>query len=258
MAKDAAGAESARASFTATVGSAATVSRTGRRRPGRPEPLLVYSAGFAVLAMVFSVLLLAGGLTPLAIVLWRVAVSSTGTGTEATVTIGGMVAIGLLIIGGVIVCAGIFGALLEVRARLRTPKDRAAFGGRGGLPDVKGVIEAIGKLRGSALIMVIACVPLLAAAWIGNTAVDQTSPTTTTTTPTSTTVAPGYPIASTPGYPVDTVAPANYSGVGHVARRWLSAAPPSSSASVRRHRGTGCASPTSAGSTTTPPAWRRC
>ena len=63
--------------------------------------------------MVFSVLLLAGGLTPLAIVLWRVAVRSTGTGTEATVTIGGMVAIGLLIIGGVIVCAGIFGALLR-------------------------------------------------------------------------------------------------------------------------------------------------
>ena len=31
VAKDAAGAESARASFTATVGSAATVSRTGRR-----------------------------------------------------------------------------------------------------------------------------------------------------------------------------------------------------------------------------------
>ena len=164
--------------------------------------------------MVFSVLLLAGGLTPLAIVLWRVAVSSTGTGTEATVTIGGMVAIGLLIIGGVIACAGIFGALLEVRARLRTPKDRAAFGGRGGLPDVKGVIEAIGKLRGSALIMVIACVPLLAAAWIGNTAVDQSSPTTTTTTPTSTTVAPGYPTASTPAYPVDTVAPANYPASG--------------------------------------------
>ena len=56
--------------------------------------------------------------------------------------------------------------------------------------------------------MVIACVPLLAAAWIGNTAVDQTSPTTTTTTPTSTTVAPAYPTAS--AYPVDTVAPANY------------------------------------------------
>jgi hypothetical protein len=109
----------------------------------------------------------------------------------------------------VIACAGIFGALLEVRARLRTPKDRAAFGGRGALPDVKGVIEAIGKLRGSALIMVIACVPLLAAAWIGNTAVDQTSPT-TTTTPTSTTVAAGYPTASTPGYPVDSVAPATY------------------------------------------------
>ena len=77
------------------------------------------------------------------------------------------------------------------------------------------VIEAIGKLRGSALIMVIACVPLLAAAWIGNTAVDQSSPTTTTTTaPTSTTVAPGYPTASTPAYPVDTVAPANYPASG--------------------------------------------
>ena len=215
VAKDAAGAESARASFTATVGSGATAPGPGGGDPVGPEPLLVYSAGFAVLAMVFSVLLLAAGLTPLSIVLWRVAVRSTGAGTEATVTIGGMVAIGLLIIGGVIACAGIFGALLEVRARLRTPKDRAAFGGRGGLPDVKGVIEAIGKLRGSALIMVIACVPLLAAAWIGNTAVDQSSPTTTTTTaPTSTTVAPGYPTASTPAYPGDTVAPANYPASG--------------------------------------------
>ena len=104
---------------------------------------------------------------------------------------------------------------MRIRARLRTPKDRAAFGGRGGLPDVKGVIEAIGKLRGSALIMVIACVPLLAAAWIGNTAVDQ-STTTTTTTTTSTTVAPGYPTASTPGYSADTVAPANYPASGTV------------------------------------------
>ncbi len=182
IAKDASGAETGRAAFTVVVREAAPAAppaaTPAKEQP--QEPVLVYDRSFAMAALVWTLLIAAAGLSPLAIVLWRVAVRPSTPDGELSVTIGGLVAIGLLIVGSVIACAGIFGALLEVRGRLRTVADRAALGERGALPDAKGVIEAIGKLRGAAMILVIACVPLLASAWIGHSAVDQPSPTSTT------------------------------------------------------------------------------
>jgi hypothetical protein len=94
-------------------------------------------------------------------------------GTFPNSDVGALVAFGLLLIGILIVMGGLFLAALEARGRMR----RTAEPNRGAAPpttgDWAGIVDAIGKLRGSALVLVIGCIPLLAAAWIGKTAIEQ-------------------------------------------------------------------------------------
>ena len=133
IAKDASGAETGRAAFTVVVREAAAPPAATPAKEQPQEPVLVYDRSFAMAALAWTLLIAAAGLSPLAIVLWRVAVRPSTPDGELSVTIGGIVAIGLLIVGSVIACAGIFGALLEVRGRLRTVADRVALGERGAL-----------------------------------------------------------------------------------------------------------------------------
>jgi uncharacterized membrane protein SirB2 len=89
--------------------------------------------------------------------------------------VGGLVALGLLMIGIVVILGGLFAGLMEVRGRMLALKNPPQ-------PDRKfqklapsawsTVIDSIGKLKGAALLLVVGCIPLLAAAWIGKTAVE--------------------------------------------------------------------------------------
>lgn len=74
------------------------------------------------------------------------------------------------------------------------------------LKGVAAVVDSIGKLAGASLILVIGCVPLVAAAWVAQTAVDNQ--TMATPTPSASASATGSPTATDTGTtPTTTVTP---------------------------------------------------
>jgi hypothetical protein len=88
--------------------------------------------------------------------------------------VGAVVAFGLLLIGIVIIVSGLFLAAIEARGRMSRKAGSVRTSAAPATGDWAAVIDALGKLRGSALVLVIGCIPLLAAAWIGKTSVEQT------------------------------------------------------------------------------------
>jgi hypothetical protein len=88
--------------------------------------------------------------------------------------VGGLVALGLLLIGIVVILGGLFAGLMEVRGRMVQRELSARHNARLVGQSIKWneVIDSIGKLKGAALLLVVGCVPLLAAAWIGKTALE--------------------------------------------------------------------------------------
>jgi hypothetical protein len=154
--------------------------------------LLVFKPWFAVAAGLLVVAALVAFALPLHKVLYKLVDRVTKDEQDLSKVIGGLIGLSLVLIGAIVIVGGLYGGLLEVRGRLRTKDDleidKAAAGAglatKGAVIDPKGfavLVDAIGKLRGAALILVIGCVPLIAAAWIGHAAVDTPSPTTSTT-----------------------------------------------------------------------------
>jgi len=95
----------------------------------------------------------------------------------------------LLAIGGGVIFVGAYGGLLEVRGRMRikekppTPPTppRAAEEGLAAATSVvseviKGgaaIVDSVGKLRGASLVLIVGCIPLLAAAWVAQSGVSN-------------------------------------------------------------------------------------
>lgn len=99
------------------------------------------------------------------------------------VDVGGVVGLVLLIIGGTALAVGLWMAVVEFAGRFRSDGTAPDAAARGGFTeDAPKIIEAIGKLKGVALVLVVACIPLLAAAYVARGGVEQAPPTTTTTT----------------------------------------------------------------------------
>jgi hypothetical protein len=185
------------------------------QQPEKAEALLVYSKSFAWMAGIATAVIVGA----LGWLLFQVMADLhdriTEDSDDLSVLLGGLIGVGLVLIGAVALGAGVYGGLLEVRGRLRTKKDleidkaakeSGAFEAKGAEEALKGVavvVDAVGKLRGASLILVVACVPLVAAAWIGHAAVDQPTPATTTTTTTSTTTT--LPPAQDPDVPAPAV-----------------------------------------------------
>jgi hypothetical protein len=82
--------------------------------------------------------------------------------------------LGLLLIGIVVILGGLFAGLMEVRGRMASQKLSTERRIQLGTAPIKWneVIDSIGKLKGAALLLVVGCIPLLAAAWIGKTALE--------------------------------------------------------------------------------------
>lgn len=187
----------------------------GGTEPKEAEPLLVFRKGFAITIGLLLLALLVLLALPLREVLYRLLdkVKDSDKGTNLATVTGGVIGLSLVLIGALVIVGGLFGGLLEVRGRLRTEEDlkidqaaaEAGLAAKGAV-DLKGVaavVDAVGKLRGAALILVIGCVPLLAAAWIGHAAVDTPSPSETTvvvdtTDPTATDPTATDPTATDP------------------------------------------------------------
>jgi hypothetical protein len=178
----------------------------GQSPPATPPPPpnsgpLVYDPWFAGVAaiaiLIFAVLLLA----PLA---YRLYDTDAADAVDRMAT---LTSLGLLSIGAVALLLGVYGGLLEVRGRLRTRKDRedlrevppaiTAEGAEGALKGLALVIDAIGKLRGVALILVIGCVPLVAAAWVAQSGVGNEPGAAATPTARAATRTPSPPPSAT-------------------------------------------------------------
>jgi len=117
----------------------------------------------------------------------------------------------LLAIGGGVIFVGAYGGLLEVRGRMRikeklpTPPTppRGADEGLATATSVvseviKGgaaIVDSVGKLRGASLVLIVGCIPLLAAAWVAQSGVSGELATATTT---STAAGTGTPANTTP------------------------------------------------------------
>jgi hypothetical protein len=143
-----------------------------------PEPLQEYDPKFAgsAAAVCFSAGLAMCGI--LGILLWRFALNTKLESSQLRASIGGMIAIGLLMIGCGISAGGLFAGLIETRGRMRAIRAIESALADSKKPDsslvtpehLKEALEGISKLRGAALILVLGCVPLIAAAWIGRAA----------------------------------------------------------------------------------------
>jgi hypothetical protein len=76
----------------------------------------------------------------------------------------------LIVLGALLVLAGAWLAIVEWRGRLKSKDELTATG----LPDVGPWIEAIGKLRAPALLLVVGAILMLGSAWIASNAAKPT------------------------------------------------------------------------------------
>jgi len=169
--------------------------------PAEAQETLVFSPRFAAVAA--AVLFLVGfvALWSPARAIGRFTWGTSATSAAARVAdVGSVIGLGLLVIGGVALLGGIWMAVVEFRGRMRTSKSLPVPPGRargGVLEAAPGIIDALSKLKGPTAVLVIACIPLLAAAWIARGAVEAPSTTTTTTSVAVTTTLPTFGTTTT-------------------------------------------------------------
>jgi hypothetical protein len=191
-------------------------------------PQLIYDpkfgrmAGFAVVAT--AVLVLGGFVS----ILWRLSLKMDLGVEQVRENTLAVVALGLLLIGSAVMLGGLFAGLLETRGRMTLTTDRKAVlattGNTGSFPisadQIKAIFEGIRNLRGAALILVVGCVPLLAAAWVvkpneqkpetptasTTTTGAVTTTTTATTSTTSSTMSPTTTSPTTTSAATETIA----------------------------------------------------
>lgn len=108
------------------------------------------------------------------------------------------------VVGVAVTLIGVWMAATEWRGRFAAQSD---IEGEREIPDASKIIEALGKLRGAALVLVSGVVILLGVAWMtSSTASAPPAPTpTSTSTSTSTSTAP--PTSTTPSAPTSTAPP---------------------------------------------------
>src|SRR5439155_4966653 len=151
-----------------------------------------FAAGAAAVVALFACILLA----PLA---YRLYDTDAPSAADRLATLTGLA---LLIVGVFLLLLGVYAALLEVRARLGPPAKRPATARAAGEPETAGqppLTGAIGKSRGLVvLLLLVACVPLLAAAWVAQSRADGESAAVTTATPRTATRTPSPGPAATP------------------------------------------------------------
>ena len=95
------------------------------------------------------------------------------------------IVIPITVLGAIAVTLGAWMAVVEWRGRFakRAPKPKPEAEAKGVPDQIPAVIEAVGKLRGAALVMIVGALLLFAAAWITQSTADTaTTPATTTTT----------------------------------------------------------------------------
>jgi hypothetical protein len=92
-----------------------------------------------------------------------------------------IVAMGLLAVGVLIGCGALYVLVVEMRGRMRSEEKAKALVAMGATGPVSSetlkaaaeVINALGKVRAAIAALIIACVPLIGASWIGVTAADH-------------------------------------------------------------------------------------
>ena len=155
--------------------------------PATPsEPVSVWHKGFAIWAAIILGLLLAGF-----VYVSQLLTDNLGLDAAQSAKLDGRALIGAQVIGPVTVVGvavtliGVWMALTEWRGRFAAQSETT---GEREIPDPSKIIEALGKLRGAALVLVSGIVILLGVAWMtSSTASAPPAPTpSTTSTPTST------------------------------------------------------------------------
>lgn len=151
---------------TVTIGLAPVAGGDGQ---GPPEPPGVYdkrfTIGTGIVAMIVAVAFVAG----FAIVL--------AGRKKSEVQAVWILAFALLFLGVIIAIIGAWLVAIEVRGKLRaadTPTTRGAID----LGDAATLVEAVGKLRGSTAVLLLAAVCLIGSAWIGYGSTRPDSPAT--------------------------------------------------------------------------------
>ena len=152
-----------------------------------------FAAGAAIVVAVFACILLA----PLA---YRLYDTDAPSAADRLATLTGLA---LLIVGVFLLLLGVYATLLAVRARLGPAAKRPAAARTAGEPETAGqppLTGAIGKSRGLVvLLLLVACVPLLAAAWVAQSRADgESSAAVATATPRTATRTPSPGPAATP------------------------------------------------------------
>ncbi len=95
------------------------------------------------------------------------------------------IVIPITVLGAIAVTLGAWMAVVEWRGRFakRAPKPKPEAEAKGVPDQIPAVIEAVGKLRGAALVMIVGALLLFAAAWITQSTADTATTPATTTTP---------------------------------------------------------------------------
>ena len=106
---------------------------------------------------------------------------------DARTKLAGAITIPVVIFGAVTLLVGVWMAVVEWRGILKTPKTTLATMS-GSSVDLGKIIEAIGKLKGAALAMVVGGLLLLGAAWVAQSAAQPpAAPASSTAGPTGST-----------------------------------------------------------------------
>ena len=85
---------------------------------------------------------------------------------EPGVKVGVTLTVPALLLGGFLVVVGLWMAVVEWRGRFKKPEDLTVEG----VVDIPALVEALGKLQGAALVMIVGAVLMLAAAWVAQSA----------------------------------------------------------------------------------------
>jgi hypothetical protein len=103
------------------------------------------------------------------------------TGTDGDRALAAALGLPLTIVGAAVVALGAWMAVVEWRGRFK-PKPEARGGARAAPIDIPKAIDAIGRLRGAALLLVVGAALMLGGAWIA-TGTDDSEPDGGTTPP---------------------------------------------------------------------------
>jgi hypothetical protein len=170
---------------TSPAGGATTPATAPPAAPA--DPPTIWHKGFAITsAIVLAVLL--GAFVAVS----QLFADNLGLDAAQTAKLDGRALIGARVIGPVTVVGvtvtliGVWMAMTEWRGRFATKADTAT--GEREIPDPSKIIEALGKLRGAALVLVSGIIILLGVAWMTSataSAPPAPSPTTATVSPTT-------------------------------------------------------------------------